>query len=387
MSKIAISVIAFNRITSLKRLLESLEQGYYHGEEVPLVISVDKSDTDAVELFAERYQWHHGPKTVVKHRENMGLRRHILSQGNLFEQYDAIIVLEDDIVVAPDFWNFAKQSISKYEHNDKIAGISLYSFAVNYHLRQPFTPMHDKHDAYFMNCAMSWGQVWMKRQWRAFETWYNEHLAFPTTDLLPHSIQSWGEKSWLKYHTRYCIEQNKYFVFPYISYTTNFSETGTHINERVTLYQVPLLHGHKEFLSLPDFGSDAVYYDGFFENKALYKILGFTEEECCLDLSNSSETSQGKRYWLTRKQLPYKIIKEFDFGFRPIEENIINGCEGHGIYLYDTTIPAKRPENNNRIVFLSSFYILNVFLFIREYGYMNVIKDFINVVKDKFNIK
>ena len=71
----------------------------------------------------------------------------------------------------------------------------------------------------------------------------------------------------------------------------------------------------------------------------------------------------------------------------PIEENIINGCEGHGIYLYDTTIPAKRPENNNRIAFLSSFYILNVFLFIREYGYMNVIKDFINVVKDKYNIK
>ena len=115
--------------------------------------------------------------------------------------------------------------------------------------------------------------------------------------------------------------------------------------------------------------------------------ISFTEEECCLDLSNSSETSQGKRYWLTRKQLPYKVIKEFDFGFRPIEENIINGCEGHGIYLYDTTIPAKRPENNNRIVFLSSFYILNVFLFIREYGYINVIKDFINVVKDKFNIK
>ena len=48
---------------------------------------------------------------------------------------------------------------------------------------------------------------------------------------------------------------------------------------------------------------------------------------------------------------------------------------------------VKRPENNNRIAFLSSFYILNVFLFIREYGYMNVIKDFINVVKDKYNIK
>ena len=51
MNKIGICIIAYNRIDSLKRVLLSLEQAYYN-EEVPLIISIDKSNSDAVEQFA-----------------------------------------------------------------------------------------------------------------------------------------------------------------------------------------------------------------------------------------------------------------------------------------------------------------------------------------------
>ena len=132
--KIALVVIAYNRVGSLKRLLKSLEEGYYDDvENVPLIISVDKSDTDEVEQFADDYTWNFGDKIVVKHQQNMGLKQHILSQGIWLDEYDAIVVLEDDVVVARDFWYYVRKCVNKYKDEDSVAGISLYGYSINYH--------------------------------------------------------------------------------------------------------------------------------------------------------------------------------------------------------------------------------------------------------------
>ena len=153
MEKIALVIIAYNRISSLKRLLQSLEQGYYDEEDnVPLIISIDKSNTDEVERFADEYEWEFGDKIVVKHQQNLGLKRHVLSQGKWLEEYDAIVVLEDDVVIAQDYWHYVKQCVVRYQHMDEIAGISLYGFSVNYHLFHPFIPLHkDENDVYMMH--------------------------------------------------------------------------------------------------------------------------------------------------------------------------------------------------------------------------------------------
>ena len=120
--KIALVVIAYNRVGSLKRLLKSLEKGYYNGEEnIPLIISVDKSNTDEVERFADEYVWDFGDKKVVKHQQNMGLKQHVLSQGRWLDEYDAIVVLEDDVVVAHDFWYYVRECVKKYQNGVSIA--------------------------------------------------------------------------------------------------------------------------------------------------------------------------------------------------------------------------------------------------------------------------
>lgn len=134
-----------------------------------MIISIDKSNTDEVERFADEYEWEFGDKIVVKHQQNLGLKRHVLSQGKWLEEYDAIVVLEDDVVVAQDYWHYVKQCVVRYQHMDEIAGISLYGFSVNYHLFHPFIPLHkDENDVYMMHCAMSWGEVWMRNAWKSF---------------------------------------------------------------------------------------------------------------------------------------------------------------------------------------------------------------------------
>lgn len=96
--------IAYNRVNSLKRLLNSLQKAYYDEDvNVPLIISIDKSDTEDVLRLANEFHWNHGDKRVLSHAENLGLKAHVLSQGKLLEEFDAIVVLEDDVVVARDF--------------------------------------------------------------------------------------------------------------------------------------------------------------------------------------------------------------------------------------------------------------------------------------------
>lgn len=382
--KIAIIAVAYNRIDSLSRLLSSLDNAYYDDKNVTLIISVDKSKTDVVERFADDYQWKHGEKIVDKHTENLGLRPHMMSLGKWFDRFDALVVLEDDIVVSRNFYFYTKQAVNKYSSCSKIAGISLYGITVNYQSTLLFQPLKNEYDVYFMNCAVSWGEVWMRDSWQKFYGWYLQHQEFPMIPELPRGICKWNQKSWLKYHTRYCIEENKYFVFPYVSLSTNFSDAGEHSNGMAnTVYQVELQQGVKRNYHLPDFGSEATYYDGFFENKALYQILGLDANSLCLDLNGEWKNRLNKRYWLTTEIRDFKIIKSFGLNYRPIEINVMQNNSGKQIFLYDTQLHEKNPCCKNKKAMLYSFHLYNLVSLIKQYGLKNVWKDFVELLKQK----
>ncbi len=380
---IAIVVIAYNRVDSLTRLLSSLSSAYYGGQNVPLVISIDKSKTDAVEKFADDFVWAFGPKTVIKHKENMGLRNHILSQGELFNCYDALIILEDDLVVSKSFFYYSQQTVSKYSNDSSIGGISLYAYSVNYETSFPFTPVKDENDVFFLNCAMSWGEIWLKDQWQSFYEWYKLNQVFLPSDDIPEQIMRWNSKSWLKYHSRYCIEQKKYFVFPYVSLTTNCSEIGTHNNSVSSVYQVPLQLGEKEAYRLPDFNGNSIRYDSFFENEALYHHLGLSEDELCIDINGKKNNRKGQRYWLTTKKMDYPIVKSFGLSYRPIEMNVFEGVEGSDIFLYDTSNSKNKRGKSNKAVLLYLYHLDNIFNLIKPYSLKKTFGDLLKKIKTK----
>ena len=115
-SIIAICVIAYNRPLSLKRNLEALSKAYYN-ENVTLIISIDKSENRLVAQYAENFDWLHGEKKVIVRAERMGLRQHVLSCGQFLKEYDALIVLEDDVTVAPSFYYYARQCVERYKED------------------------------------------------------------------------------------------------------------------------------------------------------------------------------------------------------------------------------------------------------------------------------
>ena len=124
-------------------------------------------------------------------------------------EYDAISVLEDDIIVSPGYYQYMKQAVKCYKENMDIAGISLYSHKMNVNVDLPFVPEPDGYDVFFMQFAQSWGQIWMREQWFAFREWYLTHAEEPVAaNNVPGFVSGWPKTSWLKYHIKYCIEKN-----------------------------------------------------------------------------------------------------------------------------------------------------------------------------------
>ena len=341
--KICIVTVAYNRPDCLLRLLDSLKRADYP-EPVPLIISVDKSDTDSVEHLADEFVWPYGEKIVARHAENMGLRAHMLSLGRYFEEYDALVVLEDDTYVSSSFYHYVKACVECDYADPLVAGISLYAFRQNYQTGLPFSPAPSAYDVYLMQCAQSWGEVWMKDSWQRFSSWYETHSDDFSLPHLPDALNSWPHTSWLKYHTRYCIEQGRYFVYPYFSHSTNNADRGSNSAASDTCHQAPLMTFPKTEYRLPDVAQCPVRYDGFFEPMFLADALGLPESELTVSLLGELKQTH-RRYLLTRHTLPYKVLRSFAMELRPVEMNVLTNRSGFDIFLYDTCQSGPSPAS------------------------------------------
>ncbi len=337
MSKIAIVAVTYNRPNSLQRLLKSIESAYYYQDEVDLIISIDKSDIEnELVQIANNFNWIHGEKKIRTFAERQGLREHILQCGDLTSEYEAVVLFEDDIIAAQNFYGYSKEALAYYSQDSRIAGISLYSPTINEMSGKPFTPITNHSDVYFIQSAQSWGQCWGHAMWKSFREWYksNDSELIETTDM-PRSIYNWPESSWKKYYMKYLVETNKYFVYPYVSLSSNASDVGEHVKRSNNRYQVPLLKGPKTYKLIPL--DEGIKYDVFFEYKGLAEFLpqNINNENLCVDLYGTKFSNDGKRYILTRKKLNYDVIDMFGLKMRPHEVNIICGIEGNSIFLYD----------------------------------------------------
>lgn len=265
--KPAIVIVAFNRPQSLKRLLSNIKNGVYHRNDIDLIISVDYQESDArnqVVNIATSFSWNHGQKTVITHRTNLGLRKHILHCGDLTAEYGSIILLEDDLVVSSQFYSYAQDALQFYNEDERIAGISLYNHRRHPLNRFDFDTIPDDSDVYFLQFASSWGQAWTSGQWKGFKDWY-KNATILQNDSIPEKVKSWPESSWLKFFIKYLVVHDKYFVYPNKSFTTNFSDSGTHNKSKNTDFQVPLFSGEMNSLRFKEIDHAINIYDAFFE--------------------------------------------------------------------------------------------------------------------------
>ncbi|WP_411689583.1 glycosyltransferase [Acinetobacter pseudolwoffii] len=350
MTENAIVVITYNRLVSLKRLIRSLLDAEYLGDKIDLIVSMDCSGDENLKLYIESISWPFGEIVKIFHEERLGLKKHVLFCGSLTDKYENLFVFEDDLYVSKSFYLFGKKAIKYYKNDKNIAGISLYTYQWNQYVNKSFTPLSDENDIFFMQVASSWGQVWMKESWKNFIKWMENKSSddLKKMDDLPKAVSNWSSHSWLKFHHAYLASENKFFVYPRVALSTNFSEPGQHAYLDST-YQVELQHKLKTNYKFCEL-KDGIKYDPFYENIDLSNSIdGY--KNLIVDLYGSKPISN--KYILTTRNLPYHVEKKFALRMRPHELNILNNIHGEGVFLYDASILIEEKKGFIKI-FLST---------------------------------
>ncbi len=325
----SIVIVAYKRTHALQRLLTSVANAVYANSNITLIISIDYSGDDGVLALCENFNWQHGEKKIISHTENLGLKNHIIQCCSLSDTYGAVIVLEDDLVVSPYYYAYAQQALQQYKDDTNLAGISLYSYAVTENGFVPFYPLADGNSTYFMQVPSSWGQLFTATQWNNFMKWHDEHNNIPEQNTLPQYANEWGSKSWKKHYLHYMIENEKYFVFPKQSYSTNFGDPGTN-TDRQGLFQVQLMQNAANFKHASLNESCAVY-DAWFEltRVSLSRLTPLLQDyEYTVDLYGTKELDRiSTPYLLSSKKCSSPILS-FGNAMPDVTQNITAGVEG-----------------------------------------------------------
>ena len=132
--EVAICIFAFKREASLRRLVASLKEND-HCDRYHLKVFCDgprsadeKVATDRVVNYAEQINGF-ASVTVSASDTNLGLATSIRAGvSTALQKYDAVIVLEDDLVVSKKFLAYLTRSLFDTRHDASIINISGHSF-------------------------------------------------------------------------------------------------------------------------------------------------------------------------------------------------------------------------------------------------------------------
>ena len=204
---------------------------------------------------------------------NLGLRRRVSSGLDwVFEQVDRAIVLEDDCVPHPSFFQFCTELLAHYEHDTRVGVITGDNFQP-----QPFTCAASYYFSRYNHC---WGWASWRRAWTFFDEGMARWPALRDTGWLdglfpdPGHAHYWARifdgvherriNSWAYAWTFACWSQHLLTAIPQVNLVANigFGETATNTrggggvkgNLPVSAMEFPLRH---PACIVPDYSADA----------------------------------------------------------------------------------------------------------------------------------
>ena len=339
MIKPAIVVVGYNRPEGIKRLLESIGKARFESDDIPLIVSIDESSkSNEVEKVAKDFEWFHGTKEIRRFPERQGLRNHIVQCGDLSEKFGAVIILEDDLVVAEDFYTFVCKAHEAYSSYEEVCGVALYSYSYNVFTHYTFMPTPMESDVYLGGMVVTWGQSWTREQWLNFKSWYlvHEDKLPEINPKIPRDISSWT-RSWGRYFASYMAEKGLSYVYPVVARSTCFSDFGEHNKTGIplTFVQVPLMHGipkQYRFGNIEDLEKFDPFYERILNDKET--VAGIPGNQICLDISNMKNNTDGKAYVITNQELPYTKVASFGLTLRPVVLNVTENVPGDQLFMY-----------------------------------------------------
>lgn len=237
-----IVVFAYNRPEHLKRTLELLqcnqelsESPLYFFVDGPKGKSEDMTRVESVRSVVNDFvSNNHENAKVILRPQNVGLALNVIDGvSSVLKQYDRIIVLEDDISVAPTFLGIMNSLLDRYKNFKDIGALSGYIY--------PIKTNDIEDDFFLLPRASSWGWATWADRWENVD-WdvadLNRLLADKTEqrkfgrggeDLTPMLIK-WKmgiNDSWAVRWSYHLHLMNWKCLFPKTSLVTNHGNDGS----------------------------------------------------------------------------------------------------------------------------------------------------------------
>lgn len=159
-----ILLFVYNRPLHVRRSIESLLANELAKDSELYIFSDAAKDETAQPNVNEVRQFIHSIKGFkeihyVERTENWGLARNIINGvTTLVNQYGRVIVLEDDLIVAPYFLQFMNDALETYKDEENVCHIQACDFT-----KDPILP-----DTFLIKWTGSWGWATWKRAWKLF---------------------------------------------------------------------------------------------------------------------------------------------------------------------------------------------------------------------------
>ncbi|WP_044208206.1 glycosyltransferase [Flammeovirga sp. OC4] len=246
MSIAPICIFTYNRLEETRKTISSLKKNYLASESHVYIFSDGPKNKNASKEVDEVRNYLHsitGFKKIKIFEANInkGLAKSIIyGVSKVFEDYDKVIVVEDDLITSQNFLDFMNQGLEYYKDSENIFSISGYSFDLK-------TLNNLKEDYYFGVRSSSWGWGTWKYNWETIDWEVKSYSNFKKDKLKRKEFNKGGSDlsnmldnqmngkidSWA---IRFCYQQflcNKATVFPKKSkvQSIGFSEKATHTHK------------------------------------------------------------------------------------------------------------------------------------------------------------
>ena len=336
----AIVVITYDRPHSLQRLLASIDAADYpDGAEVPLIISVDRGPSksrEAVVEAAQGFSWRFGRKRVLEQERHLGVVDHFWAAGRLSQEHEAVVLLEDDLTVAPPFYRFAAQALSHYSSDARVGGVCLYDLWFNGFTHLPFRPLDDGSDVYFVQLPYTQGYAMMASRWAGFEAWAQRNgRGVKAHPALHPSFLSFRDDEWFPTLAAYLAQEGRYFCFPRVGLSTGWGDAGVHFDRRTDWFMAPVQVRGDDF-RLPELDDSLAVYDSFFElspERLRQLVPSLPDVEFDVDLNATKRPENLRHEYVLTTRPVWKALACFGLRIQPLELNVIQGVGGSEISL------------------------------------------------------
>lgn len=159
-----ILLFTYNRPGHTRQLLESLLANE-EAAESPLIVYSDAARDDNSQAKVEEVRRYlhtisgFGSIEIIEREKNQGLASNIIDGVTTqIERYGRVIVLEDDLIVAPYFLRFMNDALNMYKDEPRIGHIQACDFTKDVTLP----------DIFLIKWTGSWGWATWKRAWQHF---------------------------------------------------------------------------------------------------------------------------------------------------------------------------------------------------------------------------